>query len=142
MKKRKPLRQKSIRKTTMKTALDVAEQAWKDAVKRRAKGICEVHGEACQGAVMQADHFRTRTHKWTFLMVENGTYVCAGLNQNKAWGVNNAAEQIAFVVLKREGQDMTNYLLEKRPYPKKFTVGELDTIAYELNGMFLQDGGG
>ena len=120
-------------------ALDVAEDAWKKAIARRAKGICEVHKESCTGEVMQADHFRSRRHMTTFLMHENGTLVCSGLNQNKSMGINHAAEKIAFVVLKREGQVMVDFLMSFHP-PKKFTVMELENITHELNGLFQEKG--
>lgn len=137
MKPRKYIRKKRRLTSTKDKAIKVCEEAWKAACRRRDNNTCQVHGESCPDPVKQVDHFRTRTHGWTFFMVENGTTVCSGLNQNKSMGINNAAEKIAFVVLKREGQEMVNFLLAKRPKPKKWDISELEDLTVKLNGMFL-----
>lgn len=134
--KKTRLRKKSKRKSVLKTAMRICEEAWKAAVKRRARGICEVHGPFCPDPVKQIDHFRSRRHGHTFFMLENGTQVCRSLNMQKAMGVNNAAEKIAFVVLEREGQSMMDYLLEISRQPKKWTLDEIEEQTKKLNGMF------
>lgn len=125
------------KKQILKKLLTQAEEAWKSAVKRRDKGLCQVHGKECKEPIKQADHFRTRRHGWTFLMVENGTYVCRTLNWQKSRGENNAAEKIGFAVLEREGVAMVQYLLETGRQPKKWTEEELKEKIKELNGAFL-----
>ena len=136
MKPRKPIRKKRKRTSVLDKAKLVCEEAWKAACRRRDQNTCQVHGLSCQDPVKQVDHFRTRTHGWTFFDPANGTVVCSGLNQNKAMGVNNAAEKIAFVVLKREGQRVVDHLLERRPAPKKWTLDEIETQIEYLNGLF------
>ena len=136
-KPRKPIRKKRKRSSVLDKAKAVCEEAWKAACRRRDQNTCQVHGPSCQDPVKQVDHFRTRTHAWTFYMPENGTTVCSGLNMNKAMGVNQAAEKIAFVVLEREGKEMVDYLLEKRPAPKKWRLEELEHQIEYLNGLYL-----
>jgi len=135
IKKRKPLKKKRSRKSLLDQALKAAEEAWKQAIYRRDKGICQVHGPSC-ALPKQADHCRTRTHSWTFLDPRNGTLVCNGLNQAKANGWHGAAEKIAAVVIDREGRETFDYLFEKRAQPKKWTLEELEQITCQLNGMF------
>ena len=136
MKPRKRIRRQRKRTSPLDKAKAICEAAWKAACRRRDHNACQVHPEGCTDPVKQVDHFRTRTHSWTFFMPENGTTVCSGLNQNKAMGVNNAAEKIAFVVLKREGQKMVDYLLEKRPMPKKWSLQEIEDLTVYLNGLW------
>ncbi len=137
--KRSPLRRKSLAKTSLKKALRLAEDAWKKAVVRRDRGLCQVHLESCPDPDKQADHFRSRKHGWTFLDIRNGTLVCKGLNMSKAMGWHNAAEKIAFVVLKREGQETVDYLLQMSRKTKKWNLTELEDLTAELNSMYLEE---
>lgn len=142
IKRKSRLRFKSAKKSMIRAAEKRAEDAWKQAVEHRAKGICEVHGASCKPETFQVDHFRSRRHARTFYMPENGTFVCAALNRDKAMGWNNAAEKIAFVVLKREGQAMVDQLLQagsNKSKPQKFSPFELAVIAADLDRMFLSD---
>jgi len=136
MKRSKPLRKKRVPKSLIQKLLDEAENAWKAAVARRDKGICQVHGEACTDPVKQADHFRSRRHGHTFLMIQNGTYICAGMNQAKAKGWHNADYRVGRIVEAREGRAMVDYLLESSRQTKKWTVTELEEKIKELNSLF------
>ncbi len=137
MKRSKPLRKKRKAVSPIQKALDAAEESWKKAVHRRDKGICQVHKERCQDDIKQADHFRSRRHGWTFLDIRNGTLVCKSLNGQKAKGWNQAAERIAMVVLKREGENVVEYLMEMSRQPKKWTLTELEEIKKQLDFSFL-----
>ena len=94
-----------------------------------------MHQATCSDSVFQVDHFRSRAHAATFLLPENGTFVCRSLNANKAWGTNNAAEKIAYVVLKREGQQTVDFLLGYHA-PKKYNIIELEEITENLNRLW------
>lgn len=137
MKKKKFLRKRKKINSLLDKAKLECEEAWKNACLRRDKGICQIHGENCLDLIIQVDHFRSRRHGMTFFMPENGTTVCRSLNLEKAMGWNNAAEKIGFVVLKREGESMVDFLLETSHQTKKWTLQELEDLKKKLNGMFL-----
>lgn len=129
------------KKSEYKKALNQCEKAWKEAVKRRAKGFCEVHGEACKDPIKQADHFieGRKSKMGVFLDPSNGTYVCRTLNFKKSMKLDCAAYMIGRVVERREGMEKIEQMIADSRKVRKWTIFELEEHTVNLNGMFQDE---
>lgn len=137
-KRKKPIR-KIAKSTLLKRALKKCERAWSQAVKRRDRNICQVHGVGCNRGPKQSDHFQSRKHASTFLDIRNGTWVCAHANHAKAMGWENMGWRIGRIVEKREGPEAVDKIILASKRPKKWTLLELEEIEQSLNRMFLPE---
>ena len=135
MKRKKPIRKRSIAKTLLQKSRRDCEASWKEAVKRRDK-FCQIHGATCKRGPLQADHFESRRHGSTFLDPRNGTLVCGHANRAKSRGWENMGYKIGMVVLRREGYEVVKELQTLAKQTKKWSLQELEDQKMFLDGLW------
>jgi len=133
-KPRKYLRKISPAKSLYRKKWRECEEAWKQACLRRDKGKCALHKEGSE-AVVQVDHFISRSRKATFFDPRNGTTVCRSDNLLKAFKSMGMDVRIAMFVREREGEEAVAEMLEAAQHSKKWTIGELEAQITYLNGL-------
>lgn len=102
---------------SIKSLQKKAESLWKEACLLRDGEACRVkihfpEIKMSHSDVYQVDHCISRQNKHTFLEVANGTVVCSSCNLAKNMKNKSVDRAINEIVIKREGQDIYNRMVE------------------------------
>lgn len=103
---------------SIKSLQNKAERLWKEYCYLRDGKRCLVHFyfphiQIIHTDVYQVDHCITRGNKSTFLEVANGTVVCSACNAAKNFKNKSVDRAINEIVIKREGLDVYNRMVEQ-----------------------------
>lgn len=105
-----------------------AENLCKEIVLKRDSGVCQVqrlypHVKLSHSSVMQGDHCFSRSYKELFLDLANWTLLCSCCNAAKGpWRDNVVMTLVNEIVIKREGVDVFNRMMEVAQKKEGFTL--------------------
>ena len=130
--KRKPLRQKSLTKTTWKRAFRACERALIAAVNRRDQ-FCQMPG--CGSTLtLQMDHaIVSRKHLSTFFDIRQMVLLCRNCHCLKTFKCFGTEVKVTEIVRAREGSNFLNEIVDKSRQLKKWTLQELEDMTKKFD---------